>query len=310
MRCLTLADALAEMGWQCGFDSGAETLETVPALRRSSHGLVKLDQGEDIDLLVIDHYGLDAEFEKSCHQFAKRIIVLDDLADRPHFCDVLLDQTFGRNAADYTGLVPDGCTVLTGSTYALLRPMFSAARDGALHRRATSEKIERILVNLGSTDPDNVTSKVLKSLSGLSRSVKVDVVLGRNAPHLADVQMLSEMGPMDVEVHVDCDDMATRIHLADLAIGAAGTSSWERCCLGLPTMMLLIADNQRLIATELASAGATINLGNATDLNNYQIAAAIENLMNDLQRLKMLGSTAASLCDGRGVNRVIEQIYL
>ena len=306
MRCLTLADALKSHGWQCGFDSGTETLDTVPALGRSGHGLVKLDQGEAIGLLVVDHYELDGEFEKSCRPFAQRIMVLDDLADRAHDCDVLLDQTFGRDAADYASLLPDGCTVLTGSTYALLRPMFSAARKGALDRRATNEKIERILVNLGSTDPDNVTSEVLKNLSGLSHPVKVDVVLGGNAPHLDQVRALAESGPMDIEVHVDCEDMATLIGRADVAIGAAGSSSWERCCLGLPTLMIVIADNQRLIAAELANVGAAINLGPATDLGNHQIAMVLEDLMNDPERLKILGSNAAALCDGHGVERLID----
>jgi len=309
MRCLTLADALNEHGWRCGFACGEETIDTVPALGRSNHRLVELDSISDIDMLVVDHYGLDAVFEKSCRQSARRILVIDDLADRPHDCDILLDQTFGRKAAEYANLVPADCTVLTGSKYALVRSMFASTRPQALERRAANGDIKRILVSLGSTDPDNVTSMVLKSLSGLAKAVKIDVVLGSNAPHLSGVQALAETLPLDITVHVDCRDMAERNRIADLAIGAAGSSSWERCCLGLPTLMIVIADNQERIAVELDSAGAAINLGLSSAIGEQDITSAIENLMNNPEKLNDMSARAAALCDGRGAERVINEIY-
>lgn len=310
MRCLTLADALMERGWHCSFACGEETIDTIPLLGRSSHRLVKPNSTEDCTLLVVDHYGLDAAFEKSCRPFVKHILVIDDLTNRPHDCDLLLDQTFGRDAAEYAKLVPDDCTVLTGSKYALLRPMFSTTRPPALAARAAKGNISRVLVSLGSTDPDNVTSTVLESLSRLSNPVKVDVVLGRNAPYLAHVQALTETLSLDITLFVDCDNMAERYRIADLAIGAAGSSSWERCCLGLPTLMIVIADNQQKIAVELAEAGAAINLDKAKNLGWRQITTAIEGLMSTPEVMRVMSAKAAALCDGCGTQRVLDRIFI
>jgi len=308
MRCLTLAEALNEHGWHCSFACGEETVDTVPLLGRSNHRLIELGADSDIDLLVVDHYRLDAVFEESCRAFAKRILVIDDLADRSHDCDLLLDQTFGREAVEYADLVPADCTVLTGSKYALVRSMFRSARPEALERRAADGEVRRVLVSLGSTDPYNVTSMVLRSLSGLSNPVKVDVVLGGNAPHLKNVQALAESLSLDISIHVDCGDMAGRIQGADLAIGAAGSSSWERCCLGLPTLMVIIAANQERIAAGLDGAGAAVNLGQAHEINERQIAMAIENMMKAPEKLKNMSAKASALCDGRGTERVIDII--
>ena len=130
-RCLTIANALKDHGWSCVFATQTDSASVVPALE-SYETIKPEDLKEEADLLVVDHYGLDKDFEKSCRSLVKRILVIDDLADRDHDCDVLLDQTFGREEKDYQGLVSAECKILAGASYALLRPQFSKNRMQSL----------------------------------------------------------------------------------------------------------------------------------------------------------------------------------
>src|SRR5262249_18815445 len=149
-RCLALADELAERGHGCVFAVSAETAATMPSLAASGHDIEALSAGTTADLepsllaaswpqgcalLVVHHYGRDARFESACCPWAERILVIDDLADRPHDCDLLLDSTLGRAPADYASLCPKTCRMLLGPAYALLRPEFAAARSESLARR-------------------------------------------------------------------------------------------------------------------------------------------------------------------------------
>ena len=302
MRCLTLADTLARRGWHCAFACRGETMDAVAALSDAVHAVKTLqgldDPGElrriwpdGCDLLVVDHYRFDAGYESGCRDWAEKILVIDDLADRPHDCDVLLDQTVGRRGDDYADLVPPSCGILTGSAYALLRPQFAANREAALDRRQNETGIRRVLVSCGATDPDNVTATVLDGLAMAAPDVQIDVALGGAAPHLAT---------LSGNVHVDHEDMAGLMMQADLAIGAAGTSAWERCCMGLPTLMVLTADNQRTVAGNLAEAGAAILIGEASSVTAESVAGAFRAVANDAGRLADMSAAASLQCNGLG----------
>ena len=318
MRCLTLADALAKKGWRCGFAVRNGTLDTIPALARSLHEVWVIDCAEPaepqqlaarwpdgVDWLIVDHYGRDATFEGACRPWARRIMIIDDLADRVHDCDQLLDQTLGRTAAAYAGHVPDDCRLLLGPAYALLRPEFARARPAALARRQENGPVRRILVSMGATDPHNVLAVALEGIGRSGLDVEVDVVAGAASPHLAALHALAEDMPFPVTVHESVDDMADLMARADLAIGAAGSTSWERCCLGLPSLIVITADNQGKIAEELNRYGAAWALGWHEDVTSRKIAATTESIVADRKTRVDMSTRAAQLCDGRGTARCV-----
>jgi UDP-2,4-diacetamido-2,4,6-trideoxy-beta-L-altropyranose hydrolase len=316
-RCLTLADALGEAGWARAFAVGAETLAVIPGLAEAVDQVAVLEGpvddepaqiaeafGGTWDLLVVDHYRRDARFEAGCRPWAERILVIDDLADRRHDADFLLDQTLGRKPADYAARVPPRCRVLTGSRYALIRPAFAARRRAALARREQARPVSRILVAVGATDADNVTGIVLQGICESGLSVEVDVVLGAGAQHRAAVATLAAAMPQRTRVHVDCEHMTELMAVADIAVGAGGTTSWERCCLGLPSVVIITAENQALIAERLAAAGACALIGRHRDVMPAMVAGRVTALANDAGRRRAMARAAAAICDGRGAGRV------
>jgi UDP-2,4-diacetamido-2,4,6-trideoxy-beta-L-altropyranose hydrolase len=263
-----------------------------------------------IDWIIVDHYALDNKWEKCVRSVTDKILVIDDLADRSHDCDILLDQTYGRSVTEYQEWVPIACVVLTGAEYALLRPEFALYRERSLNRR-NSPEINCILVTLGGVDQLNATRKVLQAiqLSRLPLSVGITVVLGATAPWLKDIQELSADLPWSIEVQVNVTNMAELMAKSDLCIGAAGSTAWERCCLGLPTLMVVVAENQKYIAEKLGSSGACVNLG---DLSNIQFinqtVQTINEIILDPVGLEKMSCSAAKITDGLGVRNVISKM--
>lgn len=313
-RCLTLADALADSGWRCTFVCKPGTREVVPALGRSRHDIIDLHGPDEsgflqalrssgADLLVVDHYGLDARLEAACRPWARRIMVLDDGTGRRHDCDILLDQNLGARNCDYHGLVPGHCCLLTGPSYALLRPQFLRARRKALARRATDEPARRLLISLGATDPMNVTSRVAAAAAGLP--LEIDVVLGAGSTQRQTIHDLASHSDLKVRIHVDVTDMAALMSAADLAVGAGGSTSWERCCLGLPSLIVVLAENQRDIAAALDQAGAALNLGMANTVTNQELTVALQMLYQDDRQRAAMAERAAAICDGEGARLVM-----
>jgi len=319
VRCATIARELNRRGWDCTLAVRAGTVELVEGLVGSETRWLELACGSgfeaeeiatrlsaDCDLLVVDHYRRDAEFERACRDWARRILVLDDLADRPHDCDFLLDQTAGRQTADYEPLVPSGCRLLLGSPHALLDSRFAELRDASLRRRRERPGLGRILVSIGLMDHNNLTGTVLGGLVQTGLDVRVDVVLGGRAPHLGAVRAAAaRLGPK-ATVTADATDMPERLAEADLAIGAAGTTSWERCCLGVPGIVAVCADNQERIAEALSGAGAVDLLGRDVSIDPGAVAEAVLRLHGEQGRLAEMSASAAMLCDGRGVRRLME----
>ena len=321
MRCLALAHAMETAGWNCAFACQAATPDAVPALARSGHDCLWLDcepahepamlesrWPEGVDAMIVDHYRRGAEFERACRGWAKRIFVIDDLADRRHDADLLLDQTFGRAPADYASLVPPHCRVLAGADYALLPPRFAELRCAALQRREQGGPVERILVSMGMSDPDNVAGKALQAIAAVGLEAKVDVVMGAAAPHLDQVRRQVQGMDTPTRVHVDIKDMPGMIAAADIAVGAAGTGSWERCCLGLATVVVITADNQRDVALALANAKAAHVLGKHDRVTPASLAGALQALATDGARRAAMAIGGARLCDGLGTARVVNEI--
>lgn len=312
MRCLTLAAALRDRGCLCRLACTAETVRTVAALRADAIDIVVLPDGTErdpaaltslapVDWAVIDHYRLDAAYERDLRPWAGRILVIDDLADRRHDCDILLDQTVGRRAESYGGLLPASALVLAGAGHALLRPAFAAARQPP-----TDHPVHHILVSLGGTDPVNATTVVLDALGRADLGTTVTVVMGGAAPALDQVRAAAARLRPPAEVRVDVADMVALMTTGDLAIGAAGTSALERCCLGLPTLLLVIADNQREVAAGLERAGAAVG----TPLDPAEIARHLTALAGDAAARRRMAEAGMALCDGNGADRLADLMRL
>ncbi|WP_312485913.1 UDP-2,4-diacetamido-2,4,6-trideoxy-beta-L-altropyranose hydrolase [Stutzerimonas nitrititolerans] len=254
------------------------------------------------DWLIVDHYALDVRWEQALKPHYRRLMVIDDLADRPHACDLLLDQTYGRQDEDYRAWVPNDCQILCGSQYALLRPEFAARRPYSLQRRVRPQ-LRQLLISMGGVDKDNATGRVLEALRDcpLPGDCRITVVMGSTAPWLKEVKQQTLSLPWPSQVLVGVSDMARLMADSDLAIGAAGATSWERCCLGLPTAMVVLAENQRCIAQALSNNGAA-QLIPITGLESQPI---ITNRLINPRTLSSMSLAAAAVTDGLGAERVI-----
>ena len=332
MRCLTLARALRERGHQCLFvsrehpghlnayvqDQGFE-LYRLPMGQSQDHDLshacwLGASQEEDAeacipavqtfrpDGLIVDHYALDSRWEKALRPFCRNVMVIDDLADRSHFSDFLLDQNLGREPGDYDDLIPKDCVRMLGTPYALLRPEFIEYREYSLRRRR-NVSIEKILITMGGADKLNVTCRVLAALKDyqLLPEAQVVVVVGAQSRCLEAVKSFASEMKHDVEVLVNVSNMSKLMADCDLAIGAAGSTSWERCCLGVPSILVELAANQRDALSKLTEIGAAAQVS----LDDIENDLADILLCSDLKKkFDAMSATASKVVDGLGAHRV------
>lgn len=318
-RCLTLADALRAQGAETVFlcATDAESFNNLVVAAR--HRLIELPAGvasdneadaqaclaalgdEPLAALVVDHYALGQVWERAMRPVALRLVVLDDLADRAHDCDLLIDTAPG-DPQRYAGLVPPACALQLGPRFALLRDAFRAqpprVRDGA---------IARVLISFGAIDADNLSREALAAVrAALPRETRVDLVLSHWSPHRAAMAAAAADDPW-LELHLDTPDMAALMARADLAIGAGGTTSWERAALGLPALVVEIADNQRATLAGLADAGCALRVEAGAGLaerlrDRLALLAAHRGLVIGMAH------AGQALVDGRGAARVARAI--
>ena len=288
----TLLDGAFPIGWERQPAPVAAQLRDAKSLRNALADFSP-------DWIVVDHYLLDETWEAAWPD--ARILVIDDLANRPHACDLLLDQNLGSSAADYRSLLPARAQVIAGPYFAMLRPEFSRLRPAALKRRCATDEISRVLVNFGGSDIGGLTAPVLEQLLALKGSLAITVLCGSTTPELRRIRELSK--DSRVNLHVDSSGVAQLLLQADLAIGAAGATSWERACLGLPTIMIPVADNQRPIARRLVEVGAAAAVHGPTEL-----VRAFDQLRSEMTAWHEMVASAASLTDGRGSARVSKAI--
>jgi UDP-2,4-diacetamido-2,4,6-trideoxy-beta-L-altropyranose hydrolase len=255
--------------------------------------------------LVVDHYGLDRRWERALRGHARRIMAIDDLADRAHDCEMLLDQNLANpRHARYRQLLPSGATQLLGCQYALVGAEFARLRAAALARRRG--QLERVLISMGGSDPSNDTAR---ALDGLQRSrcagIAVDVVIGAANPHRAALETRCSRVPGCV-LHVQTTRMADLMTQADLAISGGGSTTWERCALGLPAIAVSQSEDQVAIARAMADAGGHQLLGPSADVREVDYAAALDGMTG--AALCDMSAAAAALCDGEGAERVATQL--
>lgn len=255
--------------------------------------------------LIVDHYAIDAIWESALKPLYRNLMVIDDLADRPHVCDLLLDQNLGRQAKDYSGLVSSKTQILIGPAYALLRPEFAQWREHSLQRRAQPQ-LKNLLITMGGVDQANATGQVLDALTQceLPTDLRITVVMGLTAPWLAKVQAKAAAMPCPTQVLSGVSNMAQLMAESDLCIGAAGGSAWERCALGLPTLVLILAANQQSGAMALQSHEAAWVAADA-----QQLVVKMSSLFNketQTAALQKMSQAAAKLATGNGASQVVE----
>jgi UDP-2,4-diacetamido-2,4,6-trideoxy-beta-L-altropyranose hydrolase len=302
MRCLALAEALrgrAEQAFVACSGPG-DAHEKVRAA-----GFPLLSPAEDfkaavqswspsgVDVAVVDHYGLGAEWEGQARAVARRIVVIDDLANRKHDCDLLLDQNIiGGDGSVYDGLVPAHARRLIGPRFALLR------REFAVERPRIRTELRRVFVFFGGADAVNETGKALAALEDprLAR-LHATVVVGGSNPRASEIEARCAGRPRWRFVR-DARDVARLMAETDLALGAGGSTSWERCATGLPTILVATAENQERPARMLAASGAAVYLGLSTETDARAWADAVVAFASDAKRLKAMSEAAAQVVAG------------
>ncbi|HEY7609111.1 MAG TPA: UDP-2,4-diacetamido-2,4,6-trideoxy-beta-L-altropyranose hydrolase [Alphaproteobacteria bacterium] len=310
-RCLALAEHLARLGWKSRLATASPA--TLPAHFRGFDGILRLEDSEtadpqalrrvspEADVLVVDHYGLDAQYERPCRGWARRIVVVDDLADRPHAADMLIDSADDARAASYRGLLPDACEVLAGPGHALLRPDFFPLR---LRARPGARPVKRVLIDLGSAGRSSLVEAALAAAANAWPRARIDAVVPA-----ADAQMLASAiaeRSKNAVVHAGSGRMAELIAAADLAIGACGVSAWERCAAGLAAVAVVTAANQREVAASLRREGAALVVAGS----GPALADAVAKLAAEPASRAALQSAAMHLCDGLGAARLAAALDL
>jgi UDP-2,4-diacetamido-2,4,6-trideoxy-beta-L-altropyranose hydrolase len=332
MRCLTLADEMKKQGAHIRFISRNLPLHLIEMLNAKGMEYISLitdasqepidelahsnwlgtSQTQDAqaalqaladqswDWIIVDHYALDERWEKTVRGSCKKLMVIDDLADRQHDCDLLLDQNFYIDMQSrYNRRVPVQCRLLLGPRYALLREEFRILREKVNIRAGD---IKKILVFFGGVDADNFTNLAVQALAKLNIKLQVDVVIGFQHPNLKGIQQVCST--YGFTCHVQTKGMAELIAEADLAIGGGGTATWERCCLGLPALTICMAENQRKLIADAAEIGllyAPISKQNLVEV----IRGHVDSLLENPSLIKLISANAIKFLDGNGSLRVV-----
>ena len=334
MRCLTLAETLRQNGVEVEFISREHQGNEIKKIEDSGFKVYKLEhrkiksddksklqhshwlgvtqiqdafdcidliKGKFFDWLIVDHYALDEEWQNNLRTFYGKLLIIDDLSDRKHNCDVLLDQTYNKSKSSYKKLVPPRCKLLIGSKYALLRSEFTELRSKSLRSRI-KPKLKNLLINMGGIDKSNHTSSVLTHLSEseLSSGLNISVVMGSNSPFLDEVKSLADKLPMNIQILENVKKMAELMASSDIAIGASGTTTWERCCMGLPTIQIVTASNQKPLADNLAKKNIIKLVRNVEEINGT--------LENFNKWMKASSDLASQVCDGIGSIRTFNNL--
>ncbi len=344
MRCLTLADALREKGAVTQFICRAHESNLIDFIRDKQYvctaldpvgdetGITTPDADQDklpdhapwlggswqrdaeetaavlkegsCDWLIVDHYALDWRWETAMRSHVERTLVIDDLADRKHSCNVLLDSVCGRQPEHYRHLAPTACRLLLGSQFALLRPEFAEWRADALRRREKTDAVRRFLVTLGGMDPDNLTGAVLDQLAAadLPDDAEIEVVLGSGFSDVEGLRKQAGNMPVKTSVNVAVGNMAERMTHADFAVVAGGVSALECCCLGLPAIIIITAKNQRPGATALKKERAGKIISAKSFASDF--LPVFSRAIHDYEWYRQAVFRGSQLIDGQGAARV------
>ncbi|AGA56414.1 pseudaminic acid biosynthesis-associated protein PseG [Thermobacillus composti KWC4] len=320
MRCRALARSLRRKGAEIAFFSGRLPEWLAGELRSDGFRYIRLDGAPDdpepmkdaltreacgsYDWLVVDHYGWGERQESAVAPHVRHLMVIDDLANRRHVCDLLLDQNDVLHIHErYMKLVPASVRMLLGSRYALLRDEFSVARKSL---RPRDGHVRTLFVCFGGTDPTNETAKALEALNADCFSeLTIHLVVGRSHSRLDQIIRLCE-NDSRIRLHIQTNQVAKLMAESDLALTSGGTITWERYCMGLPGLVIAVADNQKEIAMSGHRSGVDWYLGESRDVSMDQVRTALLEAMSDPERLRMAQRAASERVDGCGADRVAD----
>ncbi|WP_239618834.1 UDP-2,4-diacetamido-2,4,6-trideoxy-beta-L-altropyranose hydrolase [Cohnella mopanensis] len=326
MRCLTLADRLkqhADVAFICRKLEG-DLIAYIHSRGYSVHAISCHDERWEEDArqtiaylyeqrmkaswLIVDHYGLDARYEAVVRPHVQNIMVIDDLANRPHRCDLLLDQNLYDHAEQrYSKLVEQDTSLRLGPQYALLRPEFAAARSG-INR---SDEVTNLLISFGGADHTGETTKTLQALRQLKElwpgKLRAKVLMGKINAQAGRIRALcKELDNVQCLDHTE--NMAELMQEADLAIGSGGTTTWERCCLGLPSLVIMTADNQVELSEYAAKSGLIVLLGYSADVKSDHIRDTVLEFMQNPEFRSTMSMRGGNLVDGLGAERMVKEL--
>jgi UDP-2,4-diacetamido-2,4,6-trideoxy-beta-L-altropyranose hydrolase len=315
MRCIALAERLhgaaSKIHFLCAdlpallessVTSRGYSLCRLPEIRSSSDWkndrdavIAAMQRMGPVDLLVVDHYAIDATWETSVRRYASRVLVIDDLANRDHDCDFLLDQNLHDDAAHkYRKYIGPDTICFFGPKYALLRAEFD---DESLLRNR-SGTVSSAFIFFGGTDPGGHSLVVLDALGGMKPDFpRCVVVLGPANPFYDEASVRAANIPF-VNLLASSDRMSKLMSEADIAIGSCGIAAWERCALGLPAIVAITAENQREDARILARLGAVENLGEARDIKAEDWANALTSVIGDQARVRAMSTRSLDVMAG------------
>ncbi|MHA6481254.1 UDP-2,4-diacetamido-2,4,6-trideoxy-beta-L-altropyranose hydrolase [Paenibacillus sp. strain BS8-2] len=295
MRCLTIATNLIRLGHHVKF-----WMEPLPGdLIKwvESHGFLVISEIQYVDILIVDHYQLDARWEQAMRPYADKIVVIDDLANRQHDCDLLLDQNVIENYQHrYDDLVPPHCKKLLGPQYLIMRDEFIEARKKRIIR---SGNVSRLLLFMGGSDPTNETMKALHALQRTrSYFEHIDVVVGSSNPKRAEIEHICH--ERQYVFHCQVDYMATLMNAADFSLGAGGATTWERCYVGLPSTSTIVADNQVGSTQTAEQLGAVINLGWHEKVTIDTYTKLLDSLPSQRDRIEHISEQGLKITQSQG----------
>jgi len=337
VRCLTLGKILKENGARVSFICRAHKGHLIDKIRangfyvfvlefstktkvnnRLSHshwlGTTQHQDAQDctnvlektkIDLLVVDHYGIDKEWQQAFKSCYDKLMVIDDLADRQHQCDILLDQNlFDNMSIRYLDKVPKQCVKLLGAQYALLHPEYAELRKKLMPRTLP---IKRLLIFFGGVDCHNITGLTLDALNESPTLFEViDVVLSTQSLYY-DVIKRQAAQSLNINLHSDLPTLAPLMAKADLSIGAGGSTIWERFCLGLPSMVITLADNQVSVSHDLQQMGLIKLMGDVETITKDQIRIMLKNVLVE-DNIKSWSKKCMNACFGKGAILVAHEM--
>jgi len=339
MRCLTLADALQNQNAECQFvcreleehligyiEARGYKVHALPKgnlnFRSKSNGLytnlLGVECQEDAqqtrqsikgwtpDWLIVDHYALDHIYESALYSCVKQIMAIDDLANRQHNCEILLDQNYGSSIWRYAGLVPNGCNQLHGPEFAILNPVYAQRRKV---RGVRKGKVENVLIYFGGgADPLNLNGMALNVFQARELSkVWLDIVVGSAYAYKEELDFQAANRGR-TRIHSQLHDLSELMVNADLAVGAGGSTTWERCCVGLPSIVISIAENQRMICESLAADGLIEYLGHYDKIRPRMLFNQAADFLRNPRRLDELSEKSMKIVDGEGAKRVLKEI--
>ncbi|MEQ8482554.1 MAG: UDP-2,4-diacetamido-2,4,6-trideoxy-beta-L-altropyranose hydrolase [Hoeflea sp.] len=345
VRCLTLAQKLRQSGYKCQFVTRPDSGSLIDRIRASGFEVTVLAERvqlpeagrhdtwlgdwkadaeafgraiaalpKDKLFVIADHYGIDHRWESCVREMSSGLFVIDDLADRRHVCDVLIDQNLGRAAGDYAALIPDGCELLCGPSFALLRDGFSTVRDRSIETKRAKTMPVRYLVSMGGADRDNFSAVALAAIEQVAAKganvEHVDILLGGIAGQVEELRARINASPLQATLHIDSDQVPQLMAAADLAIGAAGTTLLERLVVGLPAIVLANASNQVRLLGLVEEYGLGLYAGWVNEVSSQDLARTITSVASDPGKWQDMVVNSSRLCDGEGCEKVAQAVRL